>query len=220
MALSNELPDLFPWVYDREVIKALFFDYGGVIADDSAGKNLYEQLAANLAISTDAAWKMLSPLWPQLSRGTISESEVWEKLEQRYGRSIALDKRAIWNSWARMPIHEEMLNFANELKQNGYVIGIISTTIESTAEDIRAHGGYAPFDPVILSYEVGYAKPDPEIYRIALERLPGTASNEVIFLDDREMCIPPAQQLGMHTVLVENPLQAIAATRHLLEVNR
>ena len=85
-----------------------------------------------------------------------------------------------------------------------------------TESDIRAHGGYATFDPVILSCEVGYAKPDPEIYRIAMDRLPGIQPDEVIFLDDRVMCLPPAQALGMRTVLVENPMQAIAATKSLL----
>lgn len=202
------------------MIKVLFFDYGGVIADDHTGDNLYGKLAANLSISRDDAWKLLSPLWPAFSRGKLTEETVWGHIEQAYGQPIASDKRAIWNNWDGMPVHQEMLDFVSDLKRHGYVTGIISTTVESTAKEVRAHGGYELFDPVILSCDVGYAKPDPEIYRIALERLPSILPNEVIFLDDREMCLPPAQQLGMHTILVKDSTQAIAATKQLLIANR
>lgn len=211
MSLSGET-----W-YDKKMIKALLFDYGGVIADDSEGKNLYKKLAVNLAISPKVAWEMLHPLWREFSRGRITEAEVWSKLEQQYGKSIPVTKRAIWNSWDKMPCFQDMLGFVAELQNDGYITGIISTTITDTAEDIRAHGGYDLFSPIILSCDVGFAKPDPEIYDIAMERLSGILPEQVIFLDDREMCLAPARALGIQTVLVENPAQAIHDTKELLQ---
>lgn len=202
------------------MIKALLFDYGGVIADDRSGDHLYQQLGASLGISAKVAWELLAPLWLKLSRGKITENALWEELERQYGQPILESQRAVWNDWDSMPRHQEMLDFVAELKEVGYITGIISTTIARTAEDIRAHGGYNFFDPVILSYEVGYAKPDPEIYRIAMEYLSGIRPTEVIFLDDRTICLPPAQALGIHTVLVENSNQAITATKGLLAANQ
>jgi epoxide hydrolase-like predicted phosphatase len=198
------------------MIKALLFDYGGVIADDSSGEKLSENLAANLGIDNQTAWSMIGPLWYKFTRGKITEEEIWTHLEEQYGKPIPAPKRDIWNTWEKMPYFTEMVNFVTELKRDGYVIGMISTTVAPTAADIRAHGGYDLFDPLILSCEAGYAKPDPEIYAIALRQLPGVRPEEVIFLDNREMCLPPARALGMHTVRVDTPIEAIAETKKLL----
>jgi putative hydrolase of the HAD superfamily len=199
------------------MIRALFFDYGGVIADDSAGERLSDKLAANLSIGRDRAWAMLSPLWHQLTRGKITESGVWTSIEAQYGKPITEPQRRIWNIWDTMPRFQDMLAFVAQLKQEGYQTGIISTIIPATADEISAHGGYDLFNPIILSFEVGYAKPDPEIYQIALKRLDGLLPEEVIYLDDREVCLGPARALGMRTVLVETPQQAIADVRRLLD---
>jgi putative hydrolase of the HAD superfamily len=198
------------------MIKALLFDYGGVIANDSAGEKLSENLAANLSIDNQAALNMIGPLWHQFTRGKITEAEIWESLEKQYGQPIPLSKRDIWNSWGKMPYFTEMVDFVRELKRSGYTVGMVSTTVAPTAADIRAHGGYDLFDPVILSCDIGYAKPDRETYMIAMEHLPDVRPDEVIFLDDREMCLPPAAALGIHTVLVKEPNQAIIETRKLL----
>lgn len=198
------------------MIKAIFFDYGGVLADDRKGEHLYERLAANIGVDLKTAQEILQPLWHEFSRGRMTEAEVWAHVEHESGMHIPVTMRNIWNSWSTMPRFQKMLDFAAELKKEGYIVGILSTTVASTEAEVRAHGGYELFDPVILSCEVGYAKPDPEIYRIAMDRIPGIRPDETIFLDDRPMCLPPAQALGMHTVLVKDSDQAIAATRELL----
>jgi epoxide hydrolase-like predicted phosphatase len=198
------------------MIKALLFDYGGVVADDSEGEKLSEHLATNLGLDNQTTWKMLEPLWRKFTRGKVTEPEIWATLEQQYGQPISVEKRDIWNKWNKMPYFEDILSFVKKLKEDGYVVGMISTTVAITAADIRAHGGYDLFDPVVLSCDVGYAKPDPEIYKLAMQRLPGIRPEEVIFLDDRAVCLPPAQAIGIHTVLVANPAQAIADTNRLL----
>ena len=53
------------------------------------------------------------------------------------------------------------------------------------------------FDEIIISCEVRMIKPDPAIYRYALQQL-GTAPQETIFFDDREVNITGAQALGIH----------------------
>jgi putative hydrolase of the HAD superfamily len=94
---------------------------------------------------------------------------------------------------------------------------LLSNVIPGTEAELRAHGAYDPFDFAILSRHVGYAKPDPEIYRLALDALPGINPEEIVFLDDQEHCLQPAQALGMQTILVQNPAQAIADIHRLLQ---
>lgn len=51
-------------------------------------------------------------------------------------------------------------------------------------------------DAVVLSCEVGYAKPDPRIYAAALERV-GTRRAETLFIDDTPGHVAAARSLGM-----------------------
>jgi putative hydrolase of the HAD superfamily len=66
----------------------------------------------------------------------------------------------------------------------------------------------AMFDLVVESSVEGVRKPDPEIYRIACDRL-GVDCAEAIFLDDLGINLKPAKALGMQTIKVVSQDQAI-----------
>jgi putative hydrolase of the HAD superfamily len=57
-------------------------------------------------------------------------------------------------------------------------------------------------DSVVLSFEVGAKKPDPEIYREALARVGNPAPGSVVFVDDQERYCDGARALGMQTRLI------------------
>lgn len=52
------------------------------------------------------------------------------------------------------------------------------------------------FDPICYSHEIGVNKPDPEAFRITLERL-GADPEEVFFVDDVPENIEAARALGI-----------------------
>lgn len=69
------------------------------------------------------------------------------------------------------------------LKQSGFKLGLISNCTE---EEVRAWaecGLSDYFDDVIFSYQVGFAKPDVSIYRLACDRL-GTKPEQCVFIGD------------------------------------
>ncbi|MFF9478035.1 HAD family hydrolase [Streptomyces sp. NPDC014733] len=51
-------------------------------------------------------------------------------------------------------------------------------------------------DAIVLSYEVGYSKPDPRIYASALQRV-GSRPAETLFIDDTPGHVATARSLGM-----------------------
>jgi putative hydrolase of the HAD superfamily len=55
------------------------------------------------------------------------------------------------------------------------------------------------FDDYVLSYEVGVMKPDPKIYRVALEKA-GTEPAESVFIDDMEENVEGARALGLPAI--------------------
>jgi FMN phosphatase YigB (HAD superfamily) len=73
------------------------------------------------------------------------------------------------------------------------------------------------FDEVLLSTEVGVAKPMPEIYDMAALRL-GVLPGECIMIDDSEVNVDGARRAGMRGVLFETPQQCRAELAQLLEV--
>jgi putative hydrolase of the HAD superfamily len=72
---------------------------------------------------------------------------------------------------------------------------------------------YAPweleerFDVVVISEQEKLRKPEPEIYRRALERI-AVAADECLYLDDIEENLTPARALGMTAWLVTDPAAA------------
>ena len=67
---------------------------------------------------------------------------------------------------------------------------------------------YALFDAVLESRVLGVRKPDPRFYELACERL-GVFPEECVFLDDLGVNLKPARALGMHTIKVTDPAQAL-----------
>ena len=73
------------------------------------------------------------------------------------------------------------------------------------------------FEAVIDSSAVGIRKPDPAIYRLALECLEVTRPETSAFLDDFEPNVAAARNLGMHGVLVgEDIAPALAELDRIL----
>ncbi|MCB1016155.1 MAG: HAD-IA family hydrolase [Acidimicrobiales bacterium] len=67
----------------------------------------------------------------------------------------------------------------------------------------------ALFDAVVESSRVGMRKPDPRFYELACERL-SIAPDEAVFLDDLGVNLKPARALGMTTIKVVDPDEALA----------
>jgi putative hydrolase of the HAD superfamily len=65
------------------------------------------------------------------------------------------------------------------------------------------------FDVVVESSRVGLRKPDPAIYELVCDRL-GIVPAEAVFLDDLGVNLKPARAMGMTTIKVADPAQALA----------
>jgi epoxide hydrolase-like predicted phosphatase len=74
------------------------------------------------------------------------------------------------------------------------------------------------FDELVISAEVGLAKPDTRIFRLAVERL-GVAPKEAVFVDDFAANVTGAQAAGLHAIQFRNREQALAALEDLLQAN-
>jgi putative hydrolase of the HAD superfamily len=74
------------------------------------------------------------------------------------------------------------------------------------------------FDVHVISEQVRMAKPDPAIYELTLERL-GLPARACVFVDDHPRNLPPAEALGITTVLATDEAATVAELEVLLGVS-
>ena len=66
----------------------------------------------------------------------------------------------------------------------------------------------ALFDVVLESRTLGVRKPEPLFYELACEAV-GVRPDEVVYLDDLGINLKPARAMGMHTIKVSDPTEAL-----------
>ena len=88
-----------------------------------------------------------------------------------------------------------------ELRARGLRTAIVSNCDLSTRPIVDELGLGRETDAIVLSFEVGVAKPDPGIYRAALDAL-GARPDEAIFVDDQAGYCDGAQAVGIRAFLI------------------
>lgn len=102
-----------------------------------------------------------------------------------------------------------MVEALRRLRGAGLPVGLLTNNIAPLPRDGELGEVLALFDAVVESSVEGIRKPEPEIYRRALERL-GTVPDGCAYLDDLGVNLKPARALGMHTIKVGDPGVALA----------
>lgn len=191
------------------------FDWGGVISPAGTPDEVAVSLARILKVSPEDAREGFRSMAEAFKRGKITEQAFWAGLETRFSTLVPQVDRNIWTPVESFRPDARLVAYIQRLQNEGYMVSILSNTFPPTAEAIRATDWYDPFEIVILSSEVGFAKPDIAIYELLLDKT-GYAASETIFIDDQEKCLAPARSLGMQTVLAESPTQIIQDVQTVL----
>jgi putative hydrolase of the HAD superfamily len=97
---------------------------------------------------------------------------------------------------------DDALPTIGELRDRGLRVAVVSNCDHSTRPIVDRIGITAAVDAVILSFEVGVAKPNPGIYLAALEALGGVAPKDALFVDDQARYCNAAAALGIGTLLM------------------
>ena len=108
-----------------------------------------------------------------------------------------------------------MLDLLAELRAAGLALALITNNIRPLGDSPDVRWVFDTFDVVVESALVGTRKPEPAIYRRALDSL-GVAAERAVMLDDLGINLKPARALGMATIKVVDAEQAAGELRQLL----
>lgn len=187
-------------------IKAVIFDVGGVL--DTPDRRAEEdsdrrQLAAQLGLDVDEMWRRFyqTETWELARIGQITDEEFWNRNLGPFGITNPTDQQAfLQRLFAYKEVSPAMKELLEELRGQTRlaIISNASDTLEITLERRFQIAHY--FEIVVNSARVGYAKPEPAIFRIALERL-ALRPAQTVFTDDQHHNVDAARGLGLHAVL-------------------
>ncbi|XP_014118149.1 PREDICTED: bifunctional epoxide hydrolase 2, partial [Pseudopodoces humilis] len=168
--------------------------------------------------------------YSRASRGHITFSQLLSELDsgcrrRAHSLGIAIPEgfsvsRPFQELRERARIQGRMLRAAGILSRNGFRTCILTNSFL----DDSGSGNFPPaalrrrlrshFQLLLESCRIGMSKPDPGIYRHALEQLQAQP-REVIFLDELEENLEPARELGMATILVRDTESALRDLQEL-----
>lgn len=198
--------------------KAVLFDFGGVIlsspfdafADYERANGLPENFlrTINATNHTDNAWA-------KLERSEV-DIEGFAPLFEAEARAAGhkVDARAVLALLAGV-IRPEMVRALDAIRAAGLSTACLTNNFVSFDDfpgEARATDRdevLARFDVIIESSKIGVRKPDPRFYEIACETL-GVVPEECVFLDDLGVNLKPARAMGMTTIKVDDPANALA----------
>jgi HAD superfamily hydrolase (TIGR01509 family) len=148
------------------------------------------------------------------SLGEITEEEHWHNVMKTLKLPPSEYERIRDEFFAGDVIDRDLLAFLRSLKPR-YKTGLISNAWSGLRNYLVREKLDDAFDYIIISAEVGVAKPDPKIYQIALEQAQVEA-REAVFVDDFLENIAACQRLGMQGIHFRDPESAIEQVKALL----
>ncbi len=182
------------------MIKAVLFDFGGVIAEEgfrdglkalaeSQSLNAKDMFSAGMDAVYDSGWVV----------GQGTESDFWQIMTTKTGlegdpdemRELILE---------RFVIQPSMLALVDLLRRQGKRVGILSDQTEWLDELDRRHDIFRHFDHLYISYRMGKGKRDPSLFDDIAKDL-DLPPHSILFIDDNPGNVERARERGWQGIV-------------------
>jgi putative hydrolase of the HAD superfamily len=204
----------------RVVIRAVFWDFGGVILSSPFDAfNQYEH-ARGLPADFIRSVNVRDPdtnAWARFERRELTPTEFDELFaaeSERLGHRVPGADLFTLLSGAVRP---EMVHALDGVIAAGYVTACLTNNVVSDVRRPEVDAVMGRFHHVVESSKVGVRKPEPAFYELACS-IAEVEPPEVVFLDDLGINLKPAKAMGMTTIKVVAPDQAIGDLEHVLQI--
>lgn len=197
----------------------VIFDFGGVVFRWRPAVLLAQCLPAHTG-TPDALERMVSGFfqnyggdWGEFDRGTLEPQELAARIARRLGLSVEEAVAVIDAVPAELQAMEPSVALMRRIKDAGHRLFYLSNMPLPYAAHLESsHSFFDWFDGGVFSSRVHLIKPDPAIFRHALEVF-GSTPQEAVFLDDHRVNVETARGLGIRTVHFADAAQAETALK-------
>lgn len=202
------------------MIRAVLWDFGGVIL--SSPFEAFNHYESSNGLPID---------FIRTVNATDPDANAWALLERSEIDADAFDERFADESEAlghRVPgadvlallggeVRPEMVATLDAVIDAGYRTACLTNNVVGGDPRPEVDAVMRRFEHIVESSKVGCRKPEPRFYEIACELLEVTP-DECVFLDDLGVNLKPAKAMGMETIKVRHPEQAITDLGDVLDL--
>lgn len=199
-------------------VESVIFDFGGVLmrtVDRKPRTDLAGRLGMNYAEISALVFESPSAL--MATKGTITAEQHWAELQKSLNLPDLEFEQVRTEFWAGDALDQNLVNLLRDLRSK-YTTILLSNAwddLRHMIEDVWQIDD--AFDHMVISAEIGLAKPDLAIYQWVFNEL-GISPAEAVFIDDFLHNIEAAQAVGMHGIHFRSPDQALDELRSLIEL--
>jgi putative hydrolase of the HAD superfamily len=193
-------------------ITSVIFDFGGVLGlpQDPATAQAMADLCGLPLERFRALYVKDRLAW---DKGTVSSAEYWKDILAASGREVTRELladllRQDVAAWTR--VNAPVADWAAALRRDGIRTAILSNMPQEILDEMWRQprlAWMADFGARVFSCEVRMVKPEPEIYRVCLEKL-GAEPGEAVFLDDTRHNVAGAEAVGIQGLLFRSASEA------------
>lgn len=205
--IRERYPQFPSVILSRMTIQAVLFDLGGVLlrtTDFSAREKLARRLGMNRQELEEFIFGGESGV--QAQRGQISVSQHWQNLARQLHYSARQIEGLVDEFFAQDELDLKLVDYVRMLHEN-HKTGLLSNAWDDLRQVIAERWHFEDaFDQMIISSEVGILKPDPRIFKLAVQRL-GVEPNQAVLVDDMPRNVDGARSVGMQAIWFQDPQQ-------------
>ncbi len=193
------------------MIKAIFFDMGGVICEEGF-KPCPKAYEKEFGVPADIFYTAIHDhqAWKDFTLGKVSEEEYLKVCKERLPKPYVFDGKRygeIVNELTKP--NEELIRLIKEELAKKYIIGIVSNHPKEWFERFLVKTGLC--DVIKVLSVSGYEhvrKPSVVIFESALEKA-GVVATEAIYVDDRADMQVEAKELGINVILFDGNIKKL-----------
>jgi len=197
-------------------IEAVIWDLGGVILR-TEDRRLRAAWESRLNLPEGELDKLVfaGEMGRKAALGQAQAEDVWRWVGSRLELRPEELERLQHEFWQGDQLDRALVQFIRELRQDCRT-ALLSNAWPGMRQMIENEWGIADcFDDLFISAEIGLAKPDPKIYRLALDRL-DLPPARAVFIDDFNENVRAAAALGLRAIQFLSSKQAMQAVNQQL----
>lgn len=175
------------------MVKAIIFDCFGVLTTEG-----WLSFKAKYFSHDPDLFALVSDISHQADKGLITHEAAIRATAELAGISPEEFRQAI----ERYVPNEELFAYIKQLKSD-YKLGLLSNVAANYLHQIFTEQQLGLFDAIVLSFQNGFIKPQPEAFTNAAKEL-GVEAGECVFIDDQDRNVNGARAAGMKAVLYQD----------------
>ncbi len=182
------------------------FDWGDVLATND--RELVVNFMCDSFQLSETDFEQANLEKRKAMKNGMTDVDFWLQYAQKKGVQLPNDWPKLYQGTLKESIgaNPEMFALIDELKGKKIRVGLLSNLDNRYLHLIRSNGFYKPFDPCLISCEMGLEKPDPKVYEMLLKTLDCKAE-KVVFIDDKVENVEAAKKMGIDAFVFKSPEQ-------------